>query len=215
MKHSLSVNSCDIFILAHYNDVIMNTIASQITSLTIVYSTVYSGKDQRKYQSSASLALLWGIHQGLVNSPHERPVTREMSPFDYVIMWYNYLPTSISTLDVLAIGLTKCLPWLFWQLADPIFTMAVPAIGLTHLKHERKKINDNTVTTYIERQGVSNHWQLNCLLNSQSALDNKGNIEAWHYWPFATWIHWCRAGGPTCKGPVIWKAFPWHEVIMK
>ena len=42
----------------HYNDVIMNTIASQITSLTIIYSAVYSGADQRKHQSSASLAFV-------------------------------------------------------------------------------------------------------------------------------------------------------------
>ena len=41
----------------HYGDVIMSTIAFQITSLTIVYSTVYSGADQRKHQNSASLAL--------------------------------------------------------------------------------------------------------------------------------------------------------------
>ena len=47
----------------HYSDVIMNTMASQITSLTIVYSTVYSGADQRKHQSSASLAFVRGIHR--------------------------------------------------------------------------------------------------------------------------------------------------------
>ena len=47
----------------HYNDVIMTTIASQITSLTVVYSTVYSDADQRKHQSSASLAFVWGIHR--------------------------------------------------------------------------------------------------------------------------------------------------------
>ena len=41
-------------------DVIMTTIASQITSLTVVYSTVYSDADQRKHQSSASLAFVWG-----------------------------------------------------------------------------------------------------------------------------------------------------------
>ena len=40
-----------------YGDVIMGAIASQITSLTIVYSTVYSDADQGKNQSSASLAL--------------------------------------------------------------------------------------------------------------------------------------------------------------
>ena len=65
----------------------MSTIASQITSLTIVYSTVYSGTDQRKHQSSASLAFVQGIHRGPVNSPHKGPVTRKMFPFDDVIMW--------------------------------------------------------------------------------------------------------------------------------
>ena len=46
----------------------MTTMASQITSLTIVYSMVYSDADQRKHQSSASLAFVRGIHQGPVNS---------------------------------------------------------------------------------------------------------------------------------------------------
>ena len=57
-----------------------------ITSLTIVYSTVYSGADQSRHQSSASLAFVWGIHRGPVNSPHKWPVTRKMFPFDDVIM---------------------------------------------------------------------------------------------------------------------------------
>ena len=48
---------------SHYNDVIMTTITSQITSLTVVYSIVYSDADQRKHQSSASLAFVWGIHR--------------------------------------------------------------------------------------------------------------------------------------------------------
>ena len=47
----------------HYSDVIVGTMASQITSLTIVYSTVNSGADQRKHQSSASLAFVRGIHR--------------------------------------------------------------------------------------------------------------------------------------------------------
>ena len=69
----------------HYTDVIMDTIASQITNLTIVYSTVHSDADQRKYQSSASLAFVRGIHRRPVNSPHKWPVTRKMFPFDDVI----------------------------------------------------------------------------------------------------------------------------------
>ena len=70
----------------HYSDVIMGTIASQITSITIVYSTIYSDADQRTHQSSASLAFVWGIHRGPVNSPHKWPVKRKMFPFDDVIM---------------------------------------------------------------------------------------------------------------------------------
>ena len=58
----------------------MGAMASQITSLAIVNSTVYSGADQSKHQSSASLAFMWGIHRG------NWPVTRKMFPFDDVIM---------------------------------------------------------------------------------------------------------------------------------
>ena len=56
--------------------------------LAIVYSIVYSSADQRKHQSSASLALVWGIRRWPVNSPCKGPVTRKMFPFDDVIMWY-------------------------------------------------------------------------------------------------------------------------------
>ena len=75
----------------HYNDVTMDAIASQITSLTIVYSTVYSDADQRNHQSSAPLAFVRGIHRWPVNSPHQWPVTRKMFPFDDVIMWIDAL----------------------------------------------------------------------------------------------------------------------------
>ena len=66
----------------HYEDVIMGAMASQITSLTIVYSRVYSGADQRKHQSSALLVFVRGIHRWPVNSP----VTWKMHPFDGVII---------------------------------------------------------------------------------------------------------------------------------
>ena len=51
------------FRIYHYNNVIMGSVASQITSLAIVYSTVYSGADQRKHQSSVSLSFVQGIHR--------------------------------------------------------------------------------------------------------------------------------------------------------
>ena len=62
----------------------MGAMASQITSLTIDYSTVYSGADQRKHQSFASLAFVRGIHWWPVNSSHKWAVTQKMFPFDTV-----------------------------------------------------------------------------------------------------------------------------------
>ena len=72
----------------HYNDVIMSPMASQITSLTIVYSTIYSGADQRKHQSSAPLSFVGGNSPMTGEFPHKGPVTRKMFPFDDVIMWW-------------------------------------------------------------------------------------------------------------------------------
>ena len=87
-NRGVHINAVDFFLL-HYPDVIMSTIKSQITSPTIVYSTVYSGADQRKHQSSAPLAFVRGIHRRPVNSPHKGPVTRKMFPFDDVIIFFS------------------------------------------------------------------------------------------------------------------------------
>ena len=70
----------------HYNDVKMGAMAPQITSLTIVFSIVHSDADQRKHQSSASLAFVGEIHRWPVDTLHKGPVTRKMFPFDDVIM---------------------------------------------------------------------------------------------------------------------------------
>ena len=85
----------------HYGDVIMGTIASQITSLTIVYSTVYWDADQRKHQSSTALAFVRGIHRWPVNSPHKWPVTRKMFPFDDVIMKNTFNSPPLSSINVI------------------------------------------------------------------------------------------------------------------
>ena len=68
----------------------MSAMASQIANLTTVYSIVYLGADQRKHQSSASLAFVKGIHRWPVNSPQKGPVARKMFPFDDVIMLLGY-----------------------------------------------------------------------------------------------------------------------------
>ena len=80
--------------ITHYNDVIFNAMASQITSLSVVYSAVYSGADKRKHQSSASLAICEG------NSPvtGEFPAQRT-SNAENVSIWWRHLE--------------KKLPWYF------------------------------------------------------------------------------------------------------
>ena len=73
-------------IFQRYSDVIISVMASQITGVSSVYSTVCSSLDLRKHQSPTSLAFVRGIHRWLVNSPHKGPVTRKMFPFGAVIM---------------------------------------------------------------------------------------------------------------------------------
>ena len=74
-------------------------------NLTIDYSIVYSGADQRKHQSSASLAFLQGLHRGPVNSPHKWPISRIFFPFDdgIISMVSSNLPYLIACWQ-LAIG---------------------------------------------------------------------------------------------------------------
>ena len=72
--------------MKHHGDVLMSAMASQITDVPIVYSIVFSGEDQRKHQSSASLAFVRGIHRWPLNSSHQGPITRKMFPFDDIIM---------------------------------------------------------------------------------------------------------------------------------
>ena len=71
--------------ILHYNDVIMGAIASQITSLTIVHSTIYSDADQRKHQNSASLAFF------AVNSPGTGEFPAQMASYaENVSIWWRH-----------------------------------------------------------------------------------------------------------------------------
>ena len=78
-----------IFTMRHYSDIITNLKASQIPGVSIVYSAICSGADQRKEPSSASLAFVRRIHRWPVNVPHKGSVTQKMCPFDDVNMQYG------------------------------------------------------------------------------------------------------------------------------
>ena len=75
---------------SHDSDVIMSAAAFQITGISIVYSTVCSGADQRKHQSSASLAFVRGIHRWPVDSPHKAPSNAEN-----VSIWWRHHELSV------------------------------------------------------------------------------------------------------------------------
>ena len=135
--------------ILHYNGGIMSAMASQITRLTIVYSAVYSGADQRKHQSSASLAFVRGIHRGPVNSPHKWPVTRKMFPFDDVIMneklqryiYQSALYTATLPLHVIIVPMATC------GLKCSLFCMDTFAVAA------------NLSETYIHNE-PEYHWKL-------------------------------------------------------
>ena len=91
LYNQFMADSCTLFtnilhICLHYNGVIMPAIASQITSLTIVYSTVYPRHRSKKISKLRATGLCARNHWWPVNSPHKGPVTRKMFPFDDVIM---------------------------------------------------------------------------------------------------------------------------------
>ena len=94
----------------HYNDVTMSVMASQIPSLTIVYSTVYSGADQRKHQSSASLASMWGM-------TGEFPAQR-VSNAEKVSIWWRHHEDYIFYDDVIYIYINMYV-FMYITLSDP------------------------------------------------------------------------------------------------
>ena len=102
----------------HCGDVIIGAVASQITSLTIVYSPVHSDAGQRNHQSSASLAFVWGNHRGPVNSPHKWPVTGKMFPFDDVIIDNPLNVHSFSFSDKVAVMISHKYPRLSSTISD-------------------------------------------------------------------------------------------------
>ena len=69
------------------SDAIMGAVLYQITSLAIVYSTVYSGTDKKTHQNSTSLAFVRGIQRWPIYSPPNWPVARKLFPFDDVIVF--------------------------------------------------------------------------------------------------------------------------------
>ena len=121
--------------ICHYNDVIMSAMASQITSLTIVYSTVYSRRRSKKHQRSASLAFVGGIHRGPVNSPNKGPVTRKMFPFDDIIMVWPKLNRIVNTAidNSYCFHSNQCRNWILLAVVSPGDNTLISPARFTYL----------------------------------------------------------------------------------
>ena len=103
----------------------MIAMASEITSVLIVLLAVCSDGDQRKHQSSASLAFVRGIHRWPVDSAHKGPVTQK-NPFDDVVMeipeiWQDMRCREIQAWSVIYLSQSSAI-WntvLFWVITGP------------------------------------------------------------------------------------------------
>ena len=132
--------------LLHYNDVIMSAMTSQVTSLAIVYSTVYSGTDERTHQSSASLAFVRGIHQWPVNSPHKGPVSWKMFPLDDVIIVRSNgaccLPAFAGVTIMVPGPVVKSLQR-FWRSGTRRWNLQVTSKWVAVIKHPKNSNNND------------------------------------------------------------------------
>ena len=106
---------------------------SQITTLTIVYPTVYSGAHQRKHQKLRVTGLCAGIYWCPVNSPHKWPVTRKMFPLDDVIMCYKIHTTAWLNIKLYTSQLPK-LPKLTQRTHDAIITLFLLGSVISYIK---------------------------------------------------------------------------------
>ena len=184
----------------------MGAIVSQINSLTIIYSIVYSDADQRKHQSSASLAFVRGIHRGPVNFPHKWPVTRKMFPFDDVIKRYGIQ---------WILEASQCQDAVYQYRNSHYSNKTV--YGRFYL-YNRNPISENTGSmlkralrwSHNGHDSVSNHQPHHCLLNRLFGCRSK-KISKFR----ATGL--CVGNSPgnsPHKWPVTRKMFPFDDVIM-
>ena len=111
---------------------------SQITTLTIVYPTVYSGAHQRKHQKLRVTGLCAGIYWCPVNSPHKWPVTRKMFPLDDVIMCYKIHTTAWLNIKLYTSQLPK-LPKLTQRTHDAIITLFLLGSVISYIKNRKYK----------------------------------------------------------------------------
>ena len=155
----------------------MSATASQITCLMIVYPTVYSGANQRKHQSSASLAFVRRIHRWPVNSPHKGLVTRKMFYLITSSCKYNTIAYSTTMVKGIKVHALKSELWPIFPLYGD--TIAMPIISTMEPYLETGKIspkhahwcfigmviaNQNDLTLFDWQPRIENHSSMRCFV---------------------------------------------------
>ena len=165
----------------------MNAMASQIIIVSIVCSTVCSGTDQRKRQSSASLAFVRGTTGDRhVDFPHKRrfPSLRASSAESVSIWWHHHV-----------------LFWLYYIVID----------GFTYLCYS-ELYGWPLLWRHNEHDSVSYHQPRGCLLDRLFRRRSKKTSKL-----RVTGLCAGNSPGPVNsphKGPVTRKMFPFDDVIM-
>ena len=199
----------------------MGIIASQITNLTIVYSIVYSDTNQRKHQSSASLAFVRGIHRGPQNSPHKWPVRRKCFHLMTSLWGYHHLACDKICLTYdMKPGHTST-----EQCKTGHIHSAWP-LNVIHIKHHRfllqgpgllgtVAITQRIPVISYERHDISIHRLLDFdwLCNSLFLVTPKNSFKGEP--TFDRWIALVPGGFPSHKGPVTQKVFSYLDVITR
>ena len=185
----------------------MGAMGSQVTRLTTAYSTVYPGARQRKHQSFAPKAFVRGIHRWPVNSPHKRPVTHKMFPFDDVIM----VPGSG---NCLAPNRQKVMIWtndglLCWlQFENNILKLIFVNDKFISLAHEF-----NIIIIVIMRKMPSQITSVSTVCTTVCSGTDQRKHRCAASLAFVRRIHRWPVNSPQ-KGPATQKMFPFDDVIM-
>ena len=172
----------------HYNDVIMGAVVSQITRFAIIYSIVYSGANQRKHQSSASLAFVRGIHRWSVKTPYKGPVTRKVYPFDDVIMFESPLNVNLDSYN----RWNMFLGHIWSTTLSSVYQVYTHMPAFFNVVCRKR----HTDCTWINGSWEASHYQL-------------GIAFAWQSNAYFAWIEWkCgtlrRHNDVNCKALLIW-----------
>ena len=150
----------------------MSAMVPQITGVSIVFSTVCSGEDRRKYQSSVSLAYVRGIHRWSVKSPHKGPVTRKMFPFDDAIMAPCY--DTEATVCLRPIVASWIRSNIHFQISIPLWARWGPWIrGLPKRGgHYTQSNHPKSFARAWDAEGWMKLWQV-CYRNDKSDKENR------------------------------------------